>query len=140
VSRGEIVADAEGRVSYEDPDVSPGKRYGYRLGLDEESGEAYFGETWVAVPRPEMLTLERPVPNPAARNATLRFTLRGGAPARVVLVDVSGRVVLAKDVRGLGPGSHSIDLLAGRRLPAGVYQVRLTEGAHSRTERLVLIH
>jgi hypothetical protein len=135
VARGDVVADGTDRVSHEDRNVVPGARYGYRLGL----GAATFGETWVTIPAPEALRLEALVPNPAANHVTVRFTLRGGAPARIALVDIAGREVIARDLRNMGRGPHTLDLLRGARLPAGVYHVRLTEGVDGQTARLVLI-
>jgi FG-GAP repeat protein len=43
--------DGSGLISYEDTRVTPGLRYGYRVGVLVNGGEALLGETFVHVPR-----------------------------------------------------------------------------------------
>lgn len=79
-------------------------------------------------------------PNPARGN-TLRveFTLPDGAPARLELLDVSGRMVASDEVGMLGAGRHVRNLRGNHRLAPGVYLVRLTRGADSRVARVVAL-
>lgn len=58
----------------------------------------------------------------------VRFTLRGGAMGSIDVVDIMGRRVLSRTLDSFGPGTHTLDLLSGRRLAPGVYLVRLREG------------
>lgn len=58
----------------------------------------------------------------------VRFTLRGGATGTIDVVDVTGRRVLSRRLDSFGPGTHTLDLLSGRRLAPGVYLVSLREG------------
>ena len=104
IARASILSSGDGHIVYEDRVVVPGERYGYRLGGPEGSGQAILGETWVTVPRQEELGLETPVPNPSPIDVTVRFSLRGGLPARIVVLDVAGRVLLVRDLRGVGAG------------------------------------
>jgi hypothetical protein len=139
IARASILSSGDGHIVYEDRVVVPGERYGYRLGGPEGSGQAILGETWVTVPRQEELGLETPVPNPSPIDVTVRFSLRGGLPARIVVLDVAGRVLLVRDLRGVGAGGHGIKLFAGRPFPSGLYFLRLTEGSVTRTARALLV-
>jgi hypothetical protein len=85
--------------------------------------------------------LEGVRPNPVRGDRLgVEFVLPGSAPARLELLDVSGRRVIACEVGTLGAGRHSVNLAAGRRLAAGLYLVRLTQGGDARTTRVAVIH
>jgi hypothetical protein len=79
-------------------------------------------------------------PNPTlGRELVVQFTLPVGEPAQLELLDVQGRRVTARQVGALGVGRHAIDLAEGRRIPPGVYMVRLTQGVHVRVRRVVVL-
>ncbi len=79
-------------------------------------------------------------PNPArGQKFTVRFALPTAAPARLELVDVSGRRVVAREVGSLGAGQHAVDLATGRRLPSGLYMVRLSQGSNLSAARVVVL-
>ena len=61
------------------------------------------------------------------------FSLPSGERATLELFDASGRRIVAREVGGLGPGAHRVNLAENRRLAAGVYALRLTQGPNSRT-------
>ena len=67
------------------------------------------------------------------------FSLPVSASAWLQLVDVSGLQVMTREVGSLGAGRHTVDLAAGRRLPPGLYLVRLTQGANQRVTRVVVV-
>src|SRR5258706_4643383 len=115
-------------VRFEDANVQPGARYGYRLGVRERGTEKFYGETWVSVPE-LALALEGLRPNPAVGELAAAFTLPSVSPARLELLDVAGRMWLAREVGDLGVGSHLVRL--GRTVPAGLYWLRLTQGGCS---------
>lgn len=78
-------------------------------------------------------------PNPAD-GGSLRVTFglpRAGA-ARLELLDVGGRRVLARDAGALGAGRHALDLARERRIPAGLYWLRLSAGAEQVTRKVVV--
>ncbi len=75
------------------------------------------------------MALEGLRPNPAVRELVASFTLPSGSPARLQLLDVTGRVWLAQDVGNLGTGSHLVRLDGS--VPAGIYWLRLTQGGRS---------
>jgi len=86
---------------------------------------------------PLAFTLDPVRPNPARGGAlTVRFTLPTTAPARLELLDVSGRRITSQDV---GAGQHTLDLGRGRQLAPGLYLVRLTQGANTRTTRVAVL-
>ena len=80
----------------------------------------------------------RPNPTTAGRMA-VSFVLPVGAPARLELVDVKGRMIATRDIGSLGAGRHVVDLAAGQELRAGIYLVRLTQGRLQRTARVVVL-
>jgi len=53
--------------------------------------------------------------------------------------DVAGRRMLAREVGSLGVGQHHLDLSQEAHLPAGVYQLCLTQGAQRAIRRAVVL-
>jgi hypothetical protein len=86
------------------------------------------------------LGLELTAANPV-RGDRLRvtFTLAEAGPAHLILVDVAGRV--QRDVRADGAAGQSmvVDLSTGRRLAAGVYWARLTQGDRVATRAISVV-
>ena len=138
-SLGQVAADGSGQIVYEDRAVSPGARYGYRLGVLDQGHEVFAGETWVDVPRAAEFALGGVSPNPAARDLAVAFSLPDAAPARLEAFDLAGRRVAAREVGPLGGGSHEVRLGEGRSLAPGVYLLRLTRGARTLTARAVIV-
>jgi uncharacterized protein DUF5650 len=84
--------------------------------------------------------LEGVHPNPASGSGLyVAFALPTPAPARLELLDVSGRRVLTRKVNSLGRGRHRVNLAEGRRVAPGVYWVRLTQGTNRQATRLAVI-
>jgi hypothetical protein len=139
-SLGQVSADGNGQVTYDDHAVSAGTRYDYRLGVLGAGTETFYGETSVTIPAAVMdLALAGPRPNPGSHDLTVELSLPDGAPAMLELLDVAGRRVLAREVGGLGAGRHVLTLASGRRLGPGVYLLRLTHGGRSLTARAVIV-
>jgi len=82
--------------------------------------------------------LDGAIPNPTAAGARIWFTLPDREPARLEVIDVSGRRVLGRDVGALGPGRHGVDVRSAATRP-GVYLVRLRRGDQVRTTRMVVL-
>jgi len=75
-------------------------------------------------------------PNPApGRALTLRFALPDALPARLELVNVAGRSVWSREVRGAG--THSLH--PSESFAPGIYFVRLTRGAQALVRRAVVL-
>jgi hypothetical protein len=108
-----------------------------------ESGYALVtpnGTTGVPSSGDVALGLEGARPNPIrGPGLEIHFTLPGSEPARLELVDVSGRRLASLDVGDLGPGTHAVDLAQRRQMPAGLYLVRLTRGATELDTRVVVL-
>jgi hypothetical protein len=83
-------------------------------------------------------TIERLVPNPAATAFRADFVLQGGAPARLEIADLAGRVVRRQTLEGYAPGRHGVSISAAG-LPAGLYWVRVVEGGKSQAKKIALI-
>ena len=76
-------------------------------------------------------------PNPSRSGSlTVRFSLPTDAPARLDLLDVAGRRIASHEV---GAGQHTLDLGAGQHFAPGLYLVRLTQGANTRTTRVAVL-
>jgi len=113
---------------------------GYRLRLGAAgTAQQYAGEVELDVPGALRIALAGAAPNPARGATTVSFTLASGAPARLTLVDVRGRIVEAHDVGRLGAGPHALALGAGARLRPGLYLVRLAQGAQERIAKVALL-
>ncbi len=134
-----ITSDGTGRFHFEDVNVRPGARYGYRLGVGTGGSEQYYGETWLSVPNNWTLAIAAPAPNPATDRLAVAFTLSSGAPARLEVVDVAGRRVALRDVGSLGVGQHAVTFTEAARWRPGIYLVRLTQGPRSLLTRACII-
>jgi hypothetical protein len=94
----------------------------------------------IETPEARTFAIEGVQPNPAVGGRlTLRMALPNSEPARLELLDVTGRRVAMRDLASLGAGSHTVDVTAGRRIPAGLYIVRLTQGERVATTRAVVL-
>jgi hypothetical protein len=76
-------------------------------------------------------------PQPARGPMVVSFTLAEPGPAVLELHDVAGRRVATQEVGALGPGAHSVAL--SEHLPAGIYLVRLTQGAHVQNCKAIVL-
>jgi hypothetical protein len=92
----------------------------------------------VTLGAPDRLELLAPYPNPARDGATLRYALPAAADVELAVYDVLGRRVamLADEARSAGRVERRLDT---RRLPSGVYFVRLVAGGEVRTQRLTVV-
>ena len=70
----------------------------------------------------------RPNPSPGGRLG-IAFSLADGPAARVELLDLAGRMVFTRDLRGWGPGDHVLTIGDDRPLAPGIYLVRLKQAA-----------
>jgi len=118
--------------------VTPGNRYGYRLGLREGGAESMVGEVWVQTPA-AALALHGVWPNPTDRDLVASFSLPDRAGARIELFDVHGRCRMRVPLEGFGPGRHEVTLAAGGAVPPGLYWVRLTHRDRFLTARALVL-
>jgi hypothetical protein len=140
---GEVTADGTGYLRYTDPIDATATRLGYRLGIVDAGIESFYGETWVDLPARDAalaFALDPVRPNPTQGSAlTVHFSLPSAAPARLELLDVSGRRVVERELGSLGAGQHTLDLGEGQHLASGLYLVRLRQGANTLVTRVTVL-
>jgi len=140
IAVADVVADGTSRIEFNDLAVWRGGRFGYLLSLREGARETRTAETWVDVPGGPPLELSAAGPNPVHGIVELSLSLPDSRPARVELLDLSGRRRLSRDVGALGAGRHRLRLDGSDALAAGVYLVRLTHDGVSRVLRIAIVH
>lgn len=133
-----LQADGNGRFDLEDRDVVPGARYRYRLGVSTAAGESFFGEVELVVPVAHRLGLQGVLGNPGRGPFTLSFTLGSDGPARLRIVDVSGRRVMSREL-SLEAGAHTVRLDETQDLPAGLYFLRLEQDGRGVGRKLAIL-
>jgi hypothetical protein len=131
-----VTPDPQGRVRFEDADVTPGQRYGYRLRLG--SGGA-AGEVWLEIPTAAAFAIESVRPNPGGGELTLAFALPSPAPARIEVLDVAGRRLRVTELEAPAAGRHVLALSAARPLPPGLYLVRLVQAGRAAVARACVV-
>jgi hypothetical protein len=129
--------DGEGRVLYVDETAAAGARLAYRLRITTGTAEQVTAEVWVEVPRAAAFALGGVRPNPATRDAQVMFSLPSSGPARLELFDPAGRRVRARAWTAPAAGAQVMPLDVDG-LPAGVYLLRLAQGARVATTRLAV--
>jgi hypothetical protein len=136
---GEVMADGSGDLRFEDRGVAAGATYQYRLAVPDGGTTAYLGQVTIRVPASLAFGIEGIRPNPAGRELSVAFALANASAARLELLDVAGRRVLAREVGSMGPGQHVLRLDEVRRLPAGIYTVRLIQGSRAVLARAAIV-
>jgi hypothetical protein len=139
VALGEILADGEGHLRFEDVEVVAGTTYTYRLSVQDGAETVHLGQVTVRVPSSLSFGIEGLRPNPAEGEASVVFTLDGSAPARLELLDVAGRRVLSREVGMLGAGRHVLRLEPAQDLAAGIYMMRLTQSGRVAIARAAIV-
>ena len=134
-----LISAGDGSLAFEDRAVEPGTTYDYRLGLGADGSEPFAGEARLTVPGSPAFALEGAEPNPAADGLTLAFSLPDDAPASLEVLDVTGRVRVARSVAHLGAGRHVVRVAEAGALPPGVYYIRLTRAGRALTTRAALV-
>ena len=133
-------ADGTGTLRYEDRDITPGARYAYRLVWSEAGGTQTTPEVWIEVPNPARFALAGAAPNPSPRaSLSVAYSLAEATSARLELFDAQGRVVARRELATQAPGTHRERFPEAAGLRAGLYWLRLTQGANSATTRVVLV-
>ncbi len=90
--------------------------------------------------RPQSLALGRPAPNPAGRSVIIWFSLPTEALAQLEFLDIAGRVLARRGLSGYGVGTHRLVLDEPADLSAGIYTLRIRQGARTIVRRLVVVH
>jgi hypothetical protein len=130
----DLVTDGGGRFGYEDRNVLPGERVGYRLVSRGTPWPA--SEVWVTVPQRATLALVGARPNPAVDGPVVVFSLASDSPARLELFDLAGRRLATREVGTLGAGEHHLRI--GESLAPGLYVARLAQQGKVVTARFAV--
>ena len=130
--RAEVVVDPDGIARFTDAAVTPGGRYGYRLG---GSDAAVFVEIPTALTGLALAIR----PNPSSEGLLASVTLDRAAPVTIRVHDVQGRLVASRTWTGLGPGLHVLPVLARGKAKAGLYFVRLECQGATRDRRATIL-
>jgi len=123
-----------GRVVYVDTDVRPGESLGYRLAFVSDGTQVRTPPAWVDVPAVSLAL--RVLASPARGRLAVELSLPSDEPARLELVDVTGRQRRAVDVRGEA-GLQRVELDLADIEPS-VAWLRLRQRGESRTLRLAI--
>lgn len=135
-----VTPDGTGTLAYDDRDVTPGHRYGYRLLVQFGGATTPMGEAWVTIPATATFALRGVQPNPSEGELTVALSLPDAAPARLEVFDVSGRRVASRDVGTLGAGMHLVRFARpDALLRPGVYAVRLVRADRTLSARAVVV-
>ena len=143
-SLGIITSDVTGTLFYDDTNVTKGAQYHYRLGIDEDGTERFAGDVDVTVPGGEVvpgpaLAIHRTIPNPARLSFTVSLTLTSPDPARLTLLDISGREIETLSIEGYSAGDQVVQFTPRVQIRPGAYLLRLEQGGTSKTHRVTLI-
>jgi predicted CXXCH cytochrome family protein len=112
------------------------------LGLEAEvcsSDPFSIGSPTSARNRDLALSLHGISPSPSSNGFMVMFSLPSSDAALLEVYDVRGRQIVAREVGSMGPGLHSLSFEQGRKIAAGVYLVRLTQGGRSHTKQAILL-
>jgi hypothetical protein len=86
---------------------------------------------------PAELAVEAMHANPVT-GAWIRFALPDWRPATLEQFDLEGRRLWSRDIGALGPGTHEARLRDGAWSPPGLYLIRLRQGTHVATTKVVV--
>ena len=132
-----VSSGAGGRIEFEDRSVRERTRYGYRaLSVGESE---VFGEAWVEIPAAVGIGSLAVTPNPSAGRFDVAFAAASGAPTRVEMIDVSGRIVAVASAQVAAAGMAKVEFGRSVRLAPGVYVVRATDGVTRRVARVCVL-
>jgi hypothetical protein len=135
------LADETG--SYLDSSVNPGETYRYELLVRTADGDE-FRSPLVKVSLPELtLVLHQNHPNPFNPQTTIAYDIPSVSRVRLLVMDVSGRLVRTLVDENQEPGSRSVVWNgrddAGSAVSSGVYFYVLDAGKERLTKKLVLL-
>lgn len=112
------------------------------------AGVIDLGLTTIAYSRPVALTpvstvLRGAAPNPFLGSTTIRFSLKEPGDARVVVYDITGRLVRSVFDQWADAGSHEVTWDGtdghGSRVASGIYYVRMVAKDYTATKRAVFM-
>ncbi len=141
LDRSSVDADASGWVAFEDTGLLSGVSYRYRTHGSVQGATYYSPEIAVVMPGAQLtLAIQAMSANPVtASRLAFAITLPEASPARLELIDVSGRLIESQDLGALGAGRHVVRPSTAITHRAGIVFARLTQGARLATTRIALL-
>lgn len=126
------------------PTASAWDTTGFPIPVDHhDTGRFGTGVSAPPAVAPTQLVLHQPVPNPAAGEVTITFSLPRASRAAVVIRDLTGRALAELDQGTLQAGDHRVvwrgDGSNGRLLPNGTYHCQLVACGQSASQLIVLL-
>lgn len=138
-SIGDASPDGTERIRFQDKRVVPGADYAYRIAYNLAGTSLRSAETWVHIPDSAHFALAGATPNPAsAQGVHVSFSIPVASPMRLEMFDIAGRLVGSRELRSLAAGSHTVRWDPLPSTGAGLYWLRLTQGARTATARVVI--
>jgi hypothetical protein len=120
------------------PAHGPWRRFQAQVG--EADVRVQLGTVGVEIRNdPASFAIERLV-NPTRGRIEFSVVLPGRDPAKAELFDVAGRRWLSRDLPSRAPTRTDFRWEEGRNLPAGTYLLRVTQGSHATSARVVVLH
>jgi len=143
---GQPSLDANDRILFEDRNVAPGARYGYRLLAQGSGHQEFSSEVWVLAPgetgAPTALRLGPGFPNPFRTRAQFNYGVPKAGRVRLVVYDVQGRRVATVVNQIQAPGWRSV-FWDGRdeerrEVASGNYFARLESGGDVHVRKIMI--
>jgi hypothetical protein len=133
------------RSTYLDVDVLPGISYNYKLGINYNGNELYFGPIKVGGvgQAPRTYALYQNAPNPFLKSTAIQYQLPAKGRVSLKVYDLTGRLVSTlvngEEEAGFYTISWNRQDSKGRRLSNGVYFYRLVSGDFTTTKKMVVL-
>ena len=143
----ETTLPSGGRIGFDDTDVVPGERYGYRLAIWTGAGNDRTDETWLqaapAAETPTGLRLLPGHPNPSSTTFRIRHYIPKRGSFRLSVIDVRGRTIRILSNREFVPGWSESTWDGrdedGRDAASGTYFLRIEGKNSTETQKVVLM-
>jgi hypothetical protein len=124
-------------IGYFDFTAMPSTAYSYRIGVNPDGREQFYGEVSIRTPSAPPFALVGAIPNPTFDALRVALTLPNRSPLTVEVFDLSGRKVASHRDDNPPFGPWVVNL--GSSLRAGIYVVRVHQaGLSSSTKAVVL--
>ena len=141
---GQPSLDRHGQILFEDRDVTPGARYGYRLLAQRSETQMFSSEVWVTASggTPMVLRLAPSFPNPFASRTQLSYAVPRSGHVRLVVYDLQGRRITTVLDQAQTPGWRSVSWdgrdYRHREVASGTYFARLESGGDVQVRKIIV--
>ena len=118
--------------------MQPGTRATFRLAGLAERPATYYEAVALDIPMPSPFAFRSASMLRGGNGLRLQFTLEIEEPVAFEVFDIQGRRIESQSLETEGPGDYTLEVPLTRRIPLGLFFVRLNHGRASRTLRLVV--